>query len=170
MTARILAFAAGLVVAAALLMAATGSASDATAGGPTERTAGGSSYVYGWTDKFCTHIGGNNNLGGFGIDIFIRENDFSGTNYFVLLVRVERFFNGSWHPGESFAFRRPSNANFPNDSRDFQSTVEFFGSFENDDRGFPTRFKVTWQWWDSRSGPDFRLAQAVKRFRCDPPD
>jgi hypothetical protein len=121
--------------------------------------AAASPYISTLTQKVCTLDGGANGYGYTEGRAYIEEQGRSGTNYLVMIGRLQRLDGDQWVTTRTKPF---STASFANDSTTTYSTKKIRFNFDSSATSYYHRLSVRFEWWDERSGPDVLLAAKTR--------
>jgi len=118
-----------------------------------------SPFVSSLTSVVCRTSGGLHGVGLTRGHVFQEEVGTSGTNYFRIIVRLQRLQGSTWVTERAKAL---ATATFPNNrvNNFAQKNVSF--DFTSTDTHHKDRLQVRFEWWASRAGPD-KLLHATTR-------
>jgi hypothetical protein len=122
--------------------------------------AGQPAFVAKLKDTSCTHTGGVGNNGSLDTLAQMTENGRNGTNYMTIRGKFQERNSGSWKTLAGFG--PYTSSTFPNNSVSYTHNQPFAWAFRDQDVGGTFRWKVTFQWWNQRSGPDEKLESKTK--------
>lgn len=125
-----------------------------------EALAGAKPFVATLKDNVCTHTGAFYGYGTVDTTARMTENGRNGTNYMAIKSKFQKWSGGSWQTLAGFGPYK--SAEFRNGAGSHTHSQIFAWAFRDIDLGGTFRWKVTFQWWDKRSGPDVKVAEKVR--------
>ena len=125
-----------------------------------ETLAGTKPFVATLKDNVCTHSGAFYDYGTLDTTAQMTENGRNGTNYMRIKGKFQERSGGSWHTLAGFGPYK--SAEFTNGTASHSHGQTFAWAFRAVDVGGTFRWKITFEWWDKRSGPDVKLAEKVR--------
>jgi hypothetical protein len=84
----------------------------------------------------------------------------NGTNYMRIYGTFQQWTGGRW--ASIYTYGPYASLTFPNDAKSHSHLQTFAWAFRNVDVGKTFRWKIRFEWWDQRPGPDKKLAKQIK--------